>query len=252
MYDIPAIAADIRGALTNQTPVDAYRGAGKPEANYIVECAIEAAARKLGRDPADLRRQNLIRNFPHKTAMGMALDCGRFVENLDQAVARAGSKSFEARRAESKARGKLRGIGVGCFLETSRGAPNEGAEVRFGVDGKVTIAVGTESNGQGHETAWSQIVADRLGSLSEALQAIYDARDPNNATGVQLSSLALAVGVERHDATPSRVVCTLTGNGLKDTQWALQDAAAPVVVPIQNNSAASGSCRARNQRFSQR
>jgi carbon-monoxide dehydrogenase large subunit len=163
VYDIPAIAADVRGAFTNTVPVDAYRGAGKPEANYIIERCIEAAARQLGRDPAALRRQNLIASFPHKTAMGMTIDSGGFVDNLDRAVARADVAGFEARRAEAKARGKLRGIGIACFLETSRGAPNEGAEVRFETDGTVTVAVGTESNGQGHETAYAQIAAERLG-----------------------------------------------------------------------------------------
>src|SRR5882757_1516861 len=99
VYDIPAISVDVRGAFTNTVPVDAYRGAGKPEANYIVERAIEAAARALGRDPADLRRQNLIASFPHKTAMGIVtIDSGDFVGNLDQAVVRADTKGFEARR----------------------------------------------------------------------------------------------------------------------------------------------------------
>ena len=163
VYDIPLIAVDVRGAFTNTVPVDAYRGAGKPEANYITERAIEAAARVIGRDPADLRRQNLIASFPHKTAMGMAIDSGGFVANLDAAVVRADTKGFEARRAAAKARGRLRGIGVGCFLETSRGAPNEGAEVRFEPDGTVTIALGTESNGQGHETAFAQIASGHLG-----------------------------------------------------------------------------------------
>ncbi len=184
IYDIPLIAAEARGVLTNQVPVDAYRGAGKPEANYIIERAIEAAARKLGRDPAELRRQNLIKSFPHKTAMGMALDCGRFVENLDQALARADTRGFEARRAEAKARGKLRGLGVACFLETSRGAPNEGAEVRFGTDGKVTIAVGTESNGQGHETAYAQISADRFGLPIETFRYVQaDTREVKSGAG---------------------------------------------------------------------
>ena len=99
VYDIPAIAVDVRGAFTNTVPVDAYRGAGKPEANYIIERAIEAAARQLGRDPADLRRQNLIASFPHKTAMGMAIDSGGFVANLDAAVLRGETAGFEARRA---------------------------------------------------------------------------------------------------------------------------------------------------------
>ncbi|TAJ41900.1 MAG: xanthine dehydrogenase family protein molybdopterin-binding subunit [Reyranella sp.] len=163
VYDIPVIAVDVRGAFTNTVPVDAYRGAGKPEANYITERAIEAAARVMGRDPAGLRRQNLIASFPHRTAMGMAIDSGGFVANLDAAVVRAGMDGFEARRAAAKARGRLRGIGVGCFLETSRGAPNEGAEVRFEPDGMVTIALGTESNGQGHETSFAQIASQHLG-----------------------------------------------------------------------------------------
>ncbi len=172
VYDIPAIAVDIRGALTNTVPVDAYRGAGKPEANYIIERAIEEAARKLGRDPAELRRQNLIASFPHRTALGMAIDSGGFVANLDAAVARADARGFAARRAAAKSRGRLLGIGVACFLETSRGAPNEGAEVRVEGDGRVMVAVGTESNGQGHETAFAQIAADRLGVPVEAIRYV--------------------------------------------------------------------------------
>src|SRR5882757_2164955 len=184
VYDIPAISVDVRGAFTNTVPVDAYRGAGKPEANYIVERAIEAAARALGRDPADLRRQNLIASFPHKTAMGMAIDSGGFVANLDAAVARADLAGFAARRAASEAKGRLRGIGVGCFLETSRGAPNEGAEVRFESDGTVTVAVGTESNGQGHETAYAQIAADRLGVPMQAIRYVQaDTRAVKSGAG---------------------------------------------------------------------
>ena len=184
VYDVPLIHVDVRGAFTNTVPVDAYRGAGKPEANYIVERAIEAAARQLGRDPADLRRQNLIASFPHKTAMGMAIDSGNFVANLDQAVVRAGTAQFEMRRAEARTRGKLRGIGIGCFLETSRGAPNEGAEVRFDSDGTVMVAVGTESNGQGHETAFAQIAADRLGVPMGAIRYVQaDTRAVKSGAG---------------------------------------------------------------------
>ncbi|MCA0343060.1 MAG: thiamine phosphate synthase [Proteobacteria bacterium] len=182
VYDIPAIAVDVRGAVTNTTPVDAYRGAGKPEANYIVERAIEAAARVLGRDPADLRRQNLIASFPHRTAMGMAIDSGDFVANLEAAVAR--TPGFEERRAVAKARGRLRGLGVACFLETSRGAPNEGAEVRFEPDGSVMIAVGTESNGQGHETSFAQIAATHLGLPIEAFRYVQaDTRAVRSGAG---------------------------------------------------------------------
>ena len=184
VYDIPLISVDVRGAFTNTVPVDAYRGAGKPEANYITECAIEAAAHAMGRDPADLRRQNLIAAFPHKTAMGMAIDSGGFAANLDAAVLRADAKGFEARRAAAKARGRLRGIGVGCFLETSRGAPNEGAEVRFQADGSVTIALGTESNGQGHETSFAQIAADHLGLPIETFRYVQaDTRQVKSGAG---------------------------------------------------------------------
>ncbi|OFW98752.1 MAG: hypothetical protein A3D94_01535 [Alphaproteobacteria bacterium RIFCSPHIGHO2_12_FULL_66_14] len=184
VYDIPVIAVDVRGAFTNTVPVDAYRGAGKPEANYIVERAIEAAARLLGRDPADLRRQNLIASFPHRTAMGMAIDSGGFVANLDAAVVRADMKGFEARRAAAKVRGRLRGIGVGCFLETSRGAPNEGAEVRFAPDGTVTIALGTESNGQGHETSFAQIASRHLGLPIGAFRYVQaDTRQVKSGAG---------------------------------------------------------------------
>jgi carbon-monoxide dehydrogenase large subunit len=184
VYDIPAIAVDVRGAFTNTVPVDAYRGAGKPEANYITERCIEAAARKLGRDPAGLRRQNLIASFPHKTAMGLTIDSGGFVDNLDRAVARADVAGFAARRAEAKARGRLRGLGIACFLETSRGAPNEGAEVRFETDGQVTVAVGTESNGQGHETAFAQITADRLGLPLDAIRYVQaDTREVKSGAG---------------------------------------------------------------------
>ncbi|MDI1284174.1 MAG: xanthine dehydrogenase family protein molybdopterin-binding subunit [Reyranella sp.] len=184
VYDIPAIAVDVRGAFTNTVPVDAYRGAGKPEANYITERCIEAAARVIGRDPAGLRRQNLIASFPHKTAMGMAIDSGGFVGNLDAAVVRADTKGFEARRAAAKARGRLLGIGVGCFLETSRGAPNEGAEVRFETDGTVMIALGTESNGQGHETSFAQIASEHLGLPIGAFRYVQaDTRQVKSGAG---------------------------------------------------------------------
>jgi len=184
VYDIPAIAVDIRGAFTNTVPVDAYRGAGKPEANYIVERCIEAAARRLGRDPASLRRQNLIAAFPHRTSLGMSIDSGGFVENLDAALARAEVASFEARRSAALASGRLRGIGVGCFLETSRGAPNEGAEVRFEPDGGIVVAVGTESNGQGHETAFAQIAADRLGVSVDSIRYVQaDTRRVRSGAG---------------------------------------------------------------------
>ncbi|HUK10733.1 MAG TPA: xanthine dehydrogenase family protein molybdopterin-binding subunit [Stellaceae bacterium] len=163
LYVIPAAFMDVRGAFTNTVPIDAYRGAGKPEANYVIERLIDLAAREMGVDPVALRRQNLIADFPYRTAMSMQIDCGEFAANLDKAVAQAERSGFEARRREAAARGKLRGMGVACFLETARGQPGEGAEIRFDGDGKVALLLGTQSNGQGHETSYKQVAADLLG-----------------------------------------------------------------------------------------
>ena len=147
--------------FTNTTPVDAYRGAGKPEANYLIERCIDIAADQLGMDALKLRRKNIFRRFPHRSAMGLSVEQGSFAHAIDHAVAAAAG--FEARRKSSRKRGRLRGLGYACFLETARGQPNEVAEVRFGEDGLIDLMVGTHSNGQGHETTYAQIAADALG-----------------------------------------------------------------------------------------
>jgi aerobic carbon-monoxide dehydrogenase large subunit len=162
-YAIPAAAMDVRAVFTNTVPIDAYRGAGKPEANYLTERLIEAAARALRQDPFALRRANLIATFPHPTALGTPIDSGDFVANLDAAGAAADRPGLQARRDASVARGRLRGQGVACYLETSRGQPNEAAEIRFDPEGTIALVVGTQSTGMGHETAYAQIAAARLG-----------------------------------------------------------------------------------------
>jgi aerobic carbon-monoxide dehydrogenase large subunit len=162
-YVVPAIFMDVRGAFTNTAPIDAYRGAGKPEANYIIERLIDKAAAQCGFDPIDLRRRNLIAAFPYQKALGTTVDCGRFGANIDDVLTLADHAGFSGRQAVSVVNNRLRGIGMACFLETARGAPNEGAEIRFGTDDIVTILVGTQSNGQGHETSYPQIAADLLG-----------------------------------------------------------------------------------------
>jgi aerobic carbon-monoxide dehydrogenase large subunit len=171
-YVIPSIFMDVRAAFTNTAPIDAYRGAGKPEANYLIERLIDKAARQCGFDPIDLRRRNLIATFPYRKALGTVVDCGRFAANIGDVLARADQAGFAQRQATSKSHGLLRGIGVACFLETARGAPNEGAEIRFGNDDIVTLLVGTQSNGQGHETAYPQIAADLLGLPLEQFRYI--------------------------------------------------------------------------------
>jgi carbon-monoxide dehydrogenase large subunit len=172
IYAIPAILLEVRGVFTNTTPVDAYRGAGKPEANYMVERLLDAAARKLGLDPLELRRRNVIRAFPYQAALGSLMDCGRYAENIEDLERLADRAGFAARQAASATRGRLRGQGVGCFMETSRGAPNEWSRVRFEGDGSVSLMLGTQSNGQGHETSFPQIAADMLGLPPERFRLV--------------------------------------------------------------------------------
>ncbi len=171
-YAIPAIFMDVRGVVTNTLPIDAYRGAGKPEANYLTERLIDAAARKLRIDPFELRRRNLIATFPHRTALGMTVDTGRFVANLDTAEQLADRAGLRERRAAAEREGRLRGMGVACYLETARGAPNEAAEIRFSQDGTISLLVGTHSTGTGHETAYPQIAADLLGLPVETFRYV--------------------------------------------------------------------------------
>ncbi len=171
-YVIPAIFMDVRGVFTNTVPIDAYRGAGKPEVNYMIERLIDEAARRCGFDAIELRRRNLVREFPYRKALGTVIDCGRFADNLDAAIVAADHSGFAVRREASRKRGMLHGVGVTCFMETARGAPNEGAELRFDDDGRVALLVGTQSNGMGHETAYAQIAADLLGLPIEAFRYV--------------------------------------------------------------------------------
>lgn len=171
-YVIPAIFMDVHGVFTNTVPIDAYRGAGKPEVNYMTERLIDEAARRFGFNGIDLRRSNLVSEFPYRKALGTVIDCGRFAANLNDAVVAADHSGFTARRDASRSHGTLRGIGVTCFMETARGAPNEGAELRFEDDGRIAVVVGTQSNGMGHETAYAQIAADLLGQPIETFRYV--------------------------------------------------------------------------------
>ncbi|MBV9150479.1 MAG: xanthine dehydrogenase family protein molybdopterin-binding subunit [Alphaproteobacteria bacterium] len=163
VYAIPAVFMAVSGVFTNTVPIDAYRGAGKPEANYLIERLVDRAARQLSLDPVELRRRNLINHFPYRSGLGVTIDSGRFAANLDEMAQRVLIDGFAARRRATAERGKLRGLGIACFLETSRGTPGERAEIRFEPDGRVALVLGTQSNGQGHETSFPQIAADLLG-----------------------------------------------------------------------------------------
>ena len=171
-YVVPAIFMDVQGVFTNTVPIDAYRGAGKPEVNYMMERLIDEASRRCGFNAIDLRRRNLVSEFPYRKALGTVIDCGRFAANLEDGVRIADHAGFTARRNGAEQRGRLRGIGVTCFMETARGAPNEGAEICFQDNDRIALHVGTQSNGMGHETAYAQIAADLLGLPIEAFQYV--------------------------------------------------------------------------------
>jgi carbon-monoxide dehydrogenase large subunit len=170
-YRIPALHFHARAAFTNTAPTDPYRGAGRPEATYHIERIVDLAAAELGMDRVEIRRRNLIgrEELPHTTGAGARIDCGDFETVLDRTLALADWDGFEARASEARARGVRRGIGVCAYLECSGGGPKEHAALRFSRDGGVTLAVGSQSTGTGHETVMAQIVAARLGLPIDAI-----------------------------------------------------------------------------------
>ncbi len=189
-YDIPAIYGTVRAVHTNTVPVDAYRGAGRPEATYMIERMMEAAAREMRMDPAELRRRNFIREFPYQTQVILQYDAGDFDAILDKAQAAADVAGFPARRAEAEARGKLRGLGYSTFIEACGLAPSaavgslgagvglwESAEVRVNPVGTVEILTGAHSHGQGHETTFAQLVSDRFGIPLDNVQIVHGDTD---------------------------------------------------------------------------
>ncbi|HEV2265184.1 MAG TPA: xanthine dehydrogenase family protein molybdopterin-binding subunit [Stellaceae bacterium] len=165
VYRTPAAVVRVKGVYTNTVAVDAYRGAGRPEANYALERLVDHAARKLGVAPTELRRRNFIPPdaMPFKTVFGMTYDSGEFARNLADALKHADRDGFAARKAQSAARGKLRGFGLSTYIEQCGGGFDEMAEIRFDSSGAVTVIVGSQSSGQGHQTAYAQLVADGLG-----------------------------------------------------------------------------------------
>jgi carbon-monoxide dehydrogenase large subunit len=164
VYAIPAIHVAVKGVFTHTVPVDAYRGAGRPEAAYALERLIEFAARKLGVAPEELRRRNLVpaAAMPYATPLGLTYDSGDFVRNLDQALTSAELTGFAARRAAARARGRYRGMGQAVYIEQSGFPPDEFAELRFDPSGTLTILMGSQSSGQGHQTAYAQLAAEKF------------------------------------------------------------------------------------------
>ena len=208
-YTTPVIYCNVKALFTNTSPVDAYRGAGRPEATYLIERLVEVAARETGTDPAELRRKNFIPPdaFPYTTPVVLAYDSGSYEKVMDQACDLANYKGFAQRKEDAKKRGMLRGIGFSSYIEACGIAPSaavgslgagvglwEGAQVRFNPTGSVTVFTGSHSHGQGHETTFSQVVADKLGVPFENVEVVHGDTDKGPFGMGTYGSRSIAVG----------------------------------------------------------
>jgi carbon-monoxide dehydrogenase large subunit len=191
-YDIPAIYAEVKAIFTNTVPVDAVRGAGRPEATYLVERLVDKAAREMGIDRVEIRRKNLIQpdQFPYQTAVALQYDIGDYQATLDMALQAIDYPHFAERKAASEARGKLRGFGIATYIEACGIAPSalvgalgagaglyEAATIRVHPTGSVTVFTGTHSHGQGHETTFAQLVVEKLGVPFENVEIVHGDTD---------------------------------------------------------------------------
>ncbi len=209
LYDIPAIYTNVKGYATTTTPVDAYRGAGRPEATYLLERVMDQAAREVGMDQAEFRRLNFIPKdaFPYQTAVALQYDIGDYEPALDKAMEMIDYKNFENRRSEASKRGKYRGIGVSSYIEACGIAPSavagalggrvggwESASVRVDPTGTITVTTGAHSHGQGHATTFAQIVTERLGVPNSSVELVHGDSDRSPFGMGTYGSRSLAVG----------------------------------------------------------
>lgn len=178
-YNIPAVHVLFRGVLTNTTPVDAYRGAGRPEAAYLIERLVDAIARETGRTPDAVRAQNFVKptEMPHRTQTGPVYDSGEFEGHMRRAMEVAGWKDFKTRHKASAKAGRIRGIGMASYIEACGGGGPESSTVILEKDGTVTVLIGTQSNGQGHETAYSQLVSQHLDIPMDRIRVVQGDTD---------------------------------------------------------------------------
>ncbi|SIS79288.1 carbon-monoxide dehydrogenase large subunit [Roseivivax lentus] len=185
-YKTPLVYVNVKAVFTNTVPVDAYRGAGRPEATFQLERVIDKAARELGVDPIKLRRQNFITTFPYATPVAVEYDTGDYHATMDKMEELMDLPGFEARRKASEAKGKLRGLGINCFIEACGIAPSnlvgqlgaraglyESATVRVNATGSISVMTGSHSHGQGHETAFPQVIAEMLGIPEDMIDIVH-------------------------------------------------------------------------------
>ncbi|MBI1217382.1 MAG: molybdopterin-dependent oxidoreductase [Rhodobacteraceae bacterium] len=208
-YKTPLIYVNVKAVFTNTVPVDAYRGAGRPEATYQLERVIDKAARELGIDPIELRRRNFVQpnEFPYQTPVAVVYDTGNYQATMDKLIEIADLAGFDKRRAESAKHGKLRGLGVNCYIEACGIAPShlvgqlgaraglyESATVRVNATGGIVVMTGSHSHGQGHETAFPQVIADMIGIPADSVEIVHgDTANTPMGMGTY-GSRSLAVG----------------------------------------------------------
>ncbi len=206
VYKTPVLHADVTAAYTNTPPVRPYRGNGRPEAAFVIERLIDLAAAELGADPIELRRRNLIPAdaMPYKTGLTFTYDCGEFERGMDMALELSDYAGFEARRAQSRERGKLRGIGFSNSIERAAAPGSEGAEIRFDRSGTATIFSGAVNQGQGHETVFKQVVCDRLGMdpaeiayISGDTDTVFFGEGTGGSRSATLGGSAMALASDR-------------------------------------------------------
>lgn len=208
LYHIPAVYTRVRCLFTNTVPLDAYRGAGKPEANFVSERLVDEAARQLGLSPVELRRRNLIAEaeLPYTSALGFIIDSGRFDQSLLMAADEAKFDTLARRKKQAKAKGKRRGIGISGFFENTAGAEEESARLRLNSEGKFQLHIGTLSNGQGHETTFAQIVAERFGTAPGDVRLIQGDTETVSRGYGTIGSRSLVLGGAAADAAAVRVL----------------------------------------------
>ena len=239
-YTTPAIYVEVKALFTNTVPVDALRGAGRPEATYLLERLVEKAARVTGIDRVELRRRNFIREFPYQTPVALQYDQGDYDSTLDLALEAAEWDGFEARREEAAARGKLRGIGVSTFIEACGIAPSavvgslgaraglyESGSVRVHPTGSVTVFTGTHSHGQGHETTFAQIVSEMLGVEFDAVEVVHgdSARIPfgmgtYGSRSLAVGGSAICKAVDKVVAKGKKIAAHLMEASVEDVEFA--------------------------------
>ncbi len=208
LYDIPGTWAEATGVYTNTVPVDAFRGAGRPEALYLMERLADKAAHEMGMDPAEFRRKSFIPEdaLPYTTATGRMYDTGSFGAHLTKALEKIQYSTFAEREAESRKKGLYRGIGFATYVEACAFAGGEEAKIELNKNGTVTLLIGTQSNGQGHATAYGQIIAEQLGLQLDQVEMVQGDTDRVAKGGGTGGSRSIPIGLPSVKAASETLV----------------------------------------------